>query len=122
MNTPLRGSAAWAEEGQLASCDLQVKSVSCRAMCPELLDWIGVGLGAIGASFALVAAVLGIRLRTVAASQTKASQSVPGPGSIIAELDRVIESVRASSWVLLFASLAVILGVLLQIERLLRRC
>jgi hypothetical protein len=90
-------------------------------MCPEVLDWIGVGLAAIGGSFALVAAVLGIRLRTVA-SQTKASQPVPGPGSIIGELDRVIESVQASSWVLLFASLAVIAGVMLQIEQLLRRC
>lgn len=78
-------------------------------VCPEPLDWVAVGLGAVGGVLALVASILGIRAKP----PNEAFQS--GSTEIGSQL-------RLTSWVLLPGALAVLAGVGLQIIRLLQRC
>jgi predicted membrane channel-forming protein YqfA (hemolysin III family) len=90
-------------------------------VCPETIDWVAVGLGATGGCLALVAAILGIRMKAVPQS-ARTAQWVQGPELIISEIDRVIRELRAVSWVLLLASLIVLSGVGVQIVQLVSRC
>jgi hypothetical protein len=89
-------------------------------MRPVLLDWLGVSLAFIGVVFALVASVIGIRTRRVT-QETKDAQWVHGPAEVIRDVDRIVDGVRWSSWVLLFASLSVLFGVAVQVTQLVRR-
>jgi hypothetical protein len=75
---------------------------------PEIIDWVAVGLGVIGGVLALVACVNGIR-------QPKPNEAFQSGST---ELWR---SMRSTSWVLLWGSLAVLCGVALQIIQLVRR-